>query len=155
MRHTVHGQTLRCEGCMRIEYYATLQPCAHSYDQFLTAERAVVRVWELGGEIVVVEPPQQPLDDPTDANEGPAVCIELEQPDGGSSHIWADYIGTVGAFGDGDHIKVCRPRPGLWPMMRPGAVSGATRALRGRVWHEVRAARPPLYGGCGGGAQKP
>eukprot|EP00966_Prymnesium_polylepis_P201112 4659820-Prymnesium_polylepis.1 len=27
---------------------------------------------------------------------------------------------------------------GLWPMMRPGAVLGATRALRGRVWHEVR-----------------
>eukprot|EP00966_Prymnesium_polylepis_P163741 3785113-Prymnesium_polylepis.1 len=30
------------------------------------------------------------------------------------------------------------PRPGgLWPMMRPGTVSGATRALRCRVWHEV------------------
>ena len=27
---------------------------------------------------------------------------------------------------------------GLWPMMRPGAVSGATRALLCRVWHEVR-----------------
>jgi hypothetical protein len=26
---------------------------------------------------------------------------------------------------------------GLWPMMRPGAVSGATRALR-CLWHEVR-----------------
>jgi hypothetical protein len=26
----------------------------------------------------------------------------------------------------------------LWPMMRPGAVSGATHALRCRVWHEVR-----------------
>eukprot|EP00966_Prymnesium_polylepis_P134285 3104002-Prymnesium_polylepis.3 len=24
----------------------------------------------------------------------------------------------------------------LWPMMRPGAVSGATHALRCRVWHE-------------------
>ena len=26
---------------------------------------------------------------------------------------------------------------GQWPMMRPGAVSGATRALR-CLWHEVR-----------------
>jgi hypothetical protein len=34
---------------------------------------------------------------------------------------------------------------GLWPMMRPGAASGATRALRCRVWHEVRviSALPP------------
>jgi len=27
---------------------------------------------------------------------------------------------------------------GLWPMMRPEAVTGATRALRCRDWHEVR-----------------
>eukprot|EP00966_Prymnesium_polylepis_P129159 2986925-Prymnesium_polylepis.3 len=27
---------------------------------------------------------------------------------------------------------------GLWPMMRPGAVTDATHALRCRGWHEVR-----------------
>eukprot|EP00966_Prymnesium_polylepis_P145245 3354111-Prymnesium_polylepis.1 len=36
------------------------------------------------------------------------------------------------------HLRSARAtRDGQWPMMRPEAVSGATRALQCRGWHEV------------------
>eukprot|EP00966_Prymnesium_polylepis_P292817 6763077-Prymnesium_polylepis.1 len=39
-----------------------------------------------------------------------------------------------------DHFstRVARVAYGLWPVVRRKAVSSATRALRCRVWHEIR-----------------